>query len=187
MRSSGATDTVSNERSVVPLVGGASSPPRKRPLEVIEIEQGYVCREFRHNPERAAVFSVHDRRMEAMAAASDRLEAKRHPCTLRWDSETSVGDVYWNDLFSTLRVTYSPFLKKWVVVPKGERYIFGSASEVKQAFEYGTQAQEQFNFKHLKVQTQDGTVKKTVDHPFLRESITDPNVKFNRGAAKPDG
>lgn len=180
MRSTAAIGIVSNGHSIASPVGGASPPPRKQPLEVIEIEQGYVCREFRHNPEKAAVFSVHDRRMEAMAAASDRLEADRHPCTLRWDSESSVGDIYWNDLFSTLRVTYSQFLKKWVVVPEGERYIFGSASEVKQAFEYGTQAQEQFNFKHLEVQTRDGTVKKTVEHPFLRESITDPNMKFNR-------
>ena len=77
-------------------------------------------------------------------------------------------------------MTYSPFLRTWVVVPTGERYIFGSASEVKQAFKYGTQAQEQFNFQQLQVQTRDGTVKKTVEHPFLRESITDPNVKFNR-------
>ena len=180
MRSTGAFNTVSDGHALASPAGGAAPPPCKQPLEVIEVEQGYVCREFRRNPEKAAVFSVHDRRMEAMAAASDRLEADRHPCTLRWDSETSVGDIYWNDLFSTLRVTYSPFLRTWVVVPTGERYIFGSASEVKQAFKYGTPAQEQFNFQQLQVQTRDGTVKKTVEHPFLRESITDPNVKFNR-------
>jgi hypothetical protein len=180
MRSTAAIDIVSDSRSIASPVGGASPPPCKQPLEVIEIEQGYVCREFRHNPEKAAVFSVHDRRMEAMAAASDRLEADRHPCTLRWDSESSVGDIYWNDLFTTLRVTYSPLLKKWVVVPEGERYIFGSASAVQQAYEYGKQAQEQFNFKHLEVHGRDGTVEKTVDHPFISKSITDPNVKFNR-------
>lgn len=180
MRSAGAIGIVSDSRSSASPVGGASPPPCKHPLEVIEIEQGYVCREFRRNPTKAAVFSVHDRRMEAMAAASDRLEANRHPCTLRWDSETSVGDIYWNDLFTTLRVIYSPLLKKWVVVPENERYIFASASAVQQAYEYGKQAQEQFNFKHLEVRARDGTVEKTVDHPFISESITDSNVKFNR-------
>ena len=124
---------MSNNRSAVEHLDGGDAPPCKQPLEVIETEQGYVCREFRRDPEKATVFSVHQRRMEAMAAASDRLEADRHPCTLRWDSETSVGDIYWNDLFSTLRVTYSPFLRTWVVVPTGERYIFGTASEANQA------------------------------------------------------
>ncbi|RJX43641.1 hypothetical protein DM826_05160 [Halonotius aquaticus] len=171
---------MSNNRSAVGHLGGGDAPPCKQPLEVIETEQGYVCREFRRTPEEATIFSVHRRRMEAMAAASDRLEADRHPCTLRWDSATSVGDVYWNDLFSTLRVTYSQLLKKWLVVPEGERYVFGSASAVKQAYEYGKQAQEQFDFKELAVHARDGSIEKTVEHPFLRESITDANVKFNR-------
>jgi hypothetical protein len=171
---------VSDSRSAAAPIGGADGPPCKQPLEVIETEQGYVCREFRRNPAAATLFSVHHRRMEAMAAASDRLEADRHPCTLRWDSETSVGDIYWNDLFSTLRVTYSDLLRKWIVVPEGERYVFGSASTVKQAYEYGKQAQEQFDFKTLEVYTKDGSIEKTIEHPFLREGITDANVKFTR-------
>ena len=171
---------VSNSQPAVAHLGGADAPPCKQPVEVIETEQGYVCREFRRDPEDAAVFSVHRRRMEAMAAASDRLEADRHPCTLRWDSETSVGDIYWNELFSTLRVSYSRLLKRWVVTPENEQYVFGSASAVKQAYEYGKQAQEKLDFKQLTVHAKDGRVEKTVQHPFLQASITDANVKFNR-------
>lgn len=161
-------------------VGGASPPPNNQPLEVIETDRGYLLREFRRNPEQATIFSVHRNRMKAMARASDKLAADRHPCVLRWDSDDSVGEIYWNDRFEVVRVTYSPLLRAWVVVPENEEFVFASTPKVKQAYQYGKQVQEQFFFKHLEVHSKDGSVEKSVEHPFLRQSITDPNIKFNR-------
>ncbi|TQQ80999.1 hypothetical protein EGH24_07555 [Halonotius terrestris] len=161
-------------------VGGADPPPRKQPLEVIETDRGYLLREFRRDPDKSTVFSVHHDRVKAMAAASDKLEGSHHPCLLRWDSHNSVGDIYWNDVFNTVRVEYSPILRKWVVVPKNNHFIFASTNDVKQAYEYGKDVQQQYHFKELEVCSQRGEVEKTVEHPFLRRSITDPDVKFNR-------
>jgi hypothetical protein len=159
---------------------GADPPPRKQPLEVIETDRGYLLREFWHDPAQSTVFSVHHDRMQAMAAGSDKLEASRHPCLLRWDSHTSVGDIYWADTFRTARVEYSPILKKWVVVPAGDHFVFASTTNIKQAYQYGKDVQEQYHFKELEVVSKRGEIEKTVEHPFLRRSITDANVKFNR-------
>lgn len=171
---------MSHAAQVSKPTGEADAPPREQPLEVIETDRGYLLREFRRNPDEATVYSVHQDRMKAMAAASDRLEATHHPCILRWDSEDSVGEIYWDDTFDTVRVEYSRTLKAWVVVPENEHYVFASSSDVKQAYEYGKQVQEQYFFKNLEVCSEQGEVEKTVEHPFIRKSITDPHIKFNR-------
>ena len=172
--------SVSRTSQVSKPTGESHAPPREQPLEVIETDRGYVLREFCRDPEEATVFSVHRERMKAMAAASDRLEATHHRCILRWDSEDSVGEIYWDDTFETVRVEYSRTLKLWVVVLADEHYVFASTDDVKGAYEYGKQVQEQYFFKHLEVCSEHGDVEKTVDHPFLRKSITDPHIKFNR-------
>ena len=172
--------SVSRTAKVSKPTGESHDPPREQPLEVIETDRGYVLREFRREPDEATVYSVHEDRMKAMAAASDRLEATHHPCILRWDSEDSVGEIYWDDTFDTARVEYSRTLKAWVVVPEHEHYVFASSGDVKQAYEYGKQVQEQYFFKNLEVCSERGEVEKTVEHPFIRKSITDPHIKFNR-------
>ncbi|ESS08751.1 MAG: hypothetical protein A07HN63_01662 [uncultured archaeon A07HN63] len=125
--------SVSRTAQVSKTTGESHAPPREQPLEVIETDRGYVLREFRREPDEATVYSVHEDRMKAMAAASDRLEATHHPCILRWDSEDSVGEIYWDDTFDTARVEYSRTLKRWVVVPEHEHYVFASTHDVKQA------------------------------------------------------
>ncbi|ESS08742.1 MAG: hypothetical protein A07HN63_01653 [uncultured archaeon A07HN63] len=172
--------SVSRTAQVSKTTGESHAPPREQPLEVIETDRGYVLREFRREPDEATVYSVHEDRMKAMAAASDRLEATHHPCILRWDSEDSVGEIYWDDTFDTARVEYSRTLKRWVVVPEHEHYVFASTHDVKQAYEYGKQVQKQYFFKNIEVCSEHGEVEKTVEHPFIRKSITDPHIKFNR-------
>jgi len=85
-------------------LGSVGLPPCNSPIEVIEGDDRYFVREYKRNPSEATVFSTHDRRMTAMRAASNKLTEDHHPCTLRWDTHDSVGEIYWNEHFEELRV-----------------------------------------------------------------------------------
>jgi len=161
-------------------IGTVELPPSNQPLEVIAGDEGYLVREYRRDPHEATVFSRHDRRMTAMRAASKRLTSEHHPCTLRWDTADSVGDIYWNEHFESLRVEYSDFLSSWLIVPATERFTFASAPSAKQAYKYAKQIQQEYDFKELEVCSRDGEVEKVVEHRFIRHSLTKSGVKFNR-------
>ena len=161
-------------------VGEVGLPPCKQPIEVFETDEGYLVREFHRDPSNATVFSTHDRRMTAMRAASNKLTEDHHPCTLRWDTHNSVGEIYWNENFESLRVERSDFLDTWVVVPKQDQFAFASAPNVKTAYKYGKQIQQAYDFKELKVCSPRGKVEKVVEHRFIRHSLTKSGVKFNR-------
>jgi hypothetical protein len=155
-------------------------PPAKQPLEVIAGDEGYLVREYRRNPSEAAVFSRHERRMDAMRAAANRVSSEHHPCTLRWDTPDSVGDIYWNEHFESLRVEHSPFLSSWLVVPANDRFAFAAAPSAKEAYKRGKQIQQEYDFRELEICSRQGEVEKVVEHRFLRHSLTKSGVKFNR-------
>ena len=161
-------------------VGTIDLPPSRQPLEVIASDDGYLVREYRRNPNEATVFSSHDRRMMAMRTASKQLTSEHHPCTLRWDTPNSVGDIYWNEHFESLRVEYSEFLSSWLVVPSTDRFAFASAPSAKKAYKYGKRIQQEYDFKKLAVCSRRGAVEKVVEHRFIRHSLTKSGVKFNR-------
>jgi hypothetical protein len=118
--------------------------------------------------------------MTAMRAASNKLTADHHPCTPRWDTHNSVGEIYWNEQFETLRVEYSDFLDTWLVVPENDQFAFASAPNVKTAYKYGKQIQQAYDFRELEVCSRRGKVEKVVEHKFIRHSLTKSGVKFNR-------
>ena len=172
---------VGRDESPIPdSVGDIGLPPCKQPVEVFETDDGYLVREFYRDPSRATVFSTHDRRMTAMRAASNKLTDDHHPCTLRWDTHNSVGEIYWNEHFQSLRVEYSDLLEAWLIVPKQDQFAFASAPNVKTAYKYGKQIQQAYDFKELKVCSRRGQVEKIVEHRFMRHSLTKSGVKFNR-------
>jgi Serine/threonine protein kinase len=155
-------------------------PPAKQPLEVIAGDEGYLVREYRRDPSEAAVFSRYERRMDAMRAASNRVSSEHHPCTLRWDTPDSVGDIYWNEHFESLRVEHSAFLSSWLVVPANDRFAFAAAPSAKEAYKRGKQIQQEYDFRELEICSRQGEVEKVVEHRFLRHSLTKSGVKFNR-------
>ena len=161
-------------------IGTIDLPPSRQPLEVIASDDGYLVREYRRDPSEATVFSHHDRRMMAMRTASKQLTSEHHPCTLRWDTPNSVGDIYWNEHFESLRVEYSDFLSSWLVVPSTDRFAFASAPSAKKAYKYGKRVQQEYDFRELAVCSRRGEVEKVVEHRFIRHSLTKSGVKFNR-------
>ena len=161
-------------------IGTVDLPPSKQPLEVIAGDDGYLVREYRREPSEATVFSCHERRMTAMRTAAKQLTDEHHPCTLRWDTPNSVGDIYWNEQFESLRVEYSDFLSSWLIVPSTDRFAFASAPSAKQAYKYGKRIQQEYDFRELEVCSPRDEVEKVVEHRFLRHSLTKSGVKFNR-------
>ena len=164
-------------------VGTVGLPPCKPPIEVIKDGQEYLLREYHRNPSQATVFDSYDRRMTAMRAASNKLTTEHHPCTLRWDTPNSVGEIYWNEHFEELRVEYSSFLDAWLVLPREAKFAFASAPNVKRAYKYGKRIQQEYDFQELKVCSRRGKVEKVVEHRFIRHSLTKSGVKFNRDSA----
>jgi serine/threonine protein kinase len=161
-------------------VGEVGFPPCKQPVEVFPADGEYLVREFRSEPSNATVFSSHDKRMAAMRAASNRLTEDNHPCTLRWDSHNSVGDLYWNEHFESLGVEYSELFDAWVVVSKPNAYTFCAAPSAKWAYKDGKRIQQAYDFKQLEICSRQGDCQKTVEHRFIRHSLTKSGVTFNR-------
>lgn len=164
-----------------PAQSGASArPPCKPPLELIETDGEWVVREYRRTQDAASVFSTHDRRIDAMRAAKDRMERSRHPCLLRWDAPDIVGDIYWNELFECLRVTRSAMLNAWVVVPERDTVVFDVSSDLEAACERAKTIQRAFDFKRLELRSTDGQTKQSIDHRFVRHGIAESGVRYRR-------
>jgi len=163
-------------------VGTATGPrpPCRPPLELIELDGEWTVREYRRDQRDATVFSTHDRRIDAMRAAQDRMDADRHPCLLRWDAPDIVGDIYWNELFECLRVQRSGMLDAWVVVPEGDAVVFHVADDLESACDDAKAIQRAFDFKRLELRDTDGRTEQSVDHRFIRHGIAESGVRFKR-------
>lgn len=166
--------------------GTVEPPPCRQPLEVIERDGEWVVREY--YPTEDAVegqirtFGTHADRIDAMRQARTAMERGQYPCVVRWDTHDSVGGLYWNPPFETLVVEYSDLLREWVVVPKGDHFVFQTAGSTSTAFQLGKLVLERFDFKTVEFYARDGTLEAERDHRFLRHEIAQSGVRFNRGS-----
>ena len=171
----------------VGAIGAIDIPACKPPIEVLTVDDKSIVREYRHGPSTAdtatdgddAVLSTYRSQRQAEQAVTKQLSNSRYPCALYWETETSVGNVHWNDRFSHLRVEYSPFLQSWKVVPKGDHFTFCSVDDFKTACRFAKRIQKRYNFKYVELCSRNGTVEKVIDHRFLRQSITESGVQFS--------
>jgi hypothetical protein len=166
-------------------IGAVDPPPCKRPLEAIERDGKWVVREYYRRSEEAddgvVTFGTYDSRIDALRDGKRVLERRRHPCLLRWDTERSVGGLYWNPDFETLAVEYSGLLKSWVVTPADDPFVFQTAASTEGAYQLGKLVLEQYDFERVEFYTRDGAFETEREHRFLRHDITKSGVRFERG------
>ncbi|TQQ82888.1 hypothetical protein EGH24_05475 [Halonotius terrestris] len=165
-------------------IGAVDIPSCKPPIEVLTGNGECLVREYQPGAaasETAAdsLISTYRDQRKAEQAVTKQLSNSRYPCALYWETDTSVGNIHWNDLFTHLRVEYSPFLQSWTVVPKADHFMYCSVYDFKQACRLAKKIQKEYNFKHLELCSRAGAVEKVIDHRFLRQSITESGVQFN--------
>lgn len=165
--------------------GAVEPPPCKRPLEVLERDGEWVVREYHETDETVedgvATYGTYDARIDAMRDGKAVMEARRHPCLLRWDTPQSVGGLYWNPAFETLSVEYSPLLRSWVVTPQGGHFVFQAVDTTKTAYQLGKLVLEQYDFERVEYYSRNDELQGEREHRFLRNDITDSGVRFKRG------
>jgi hypothetical protein len=122
-------------------IGAVDPPPCKRPLEAIERDGEWIVREYYRrtdDPDDGVfTFGTYDSRIDAMREGQRILKRRRHPCLLRWDTERSVGGLYWNPAFEALTVEYSDLLQSWVVTPKDDHFVFQASDSTDGAYQLG--------------------------------------------------
>ncbi|MFB6178554.1 MAG: hypothetical protein ABEI77_02380 [Halorientalis sp.] len=159
-------------------------PTCKPPLELVKDGYAWVVEEFQRGSRNGTTFSTHESRVDAMRAAKERMQTETYPCLLRWDSQASVGGLYWNPVFEDLAIRYDDLLGRWVVVPEADHVLFHVADDQATAYEYGKAVQREYAFKRLLVYDHDDDRQATRDHWFIRKAITDSGVTFKRATRR---
>ncbi|MFB6084132.1 MAG: hypothetical protein ABEJ94_07805 [Halorientalis sp.] len=166
-------------------IGAVDPPPCKRPLEAIERDGEWIVREYVRSADAVGdgvvTFGTYDTRIDAMRDGQRVLKRRRHPCLLRWDTDRSVGGLYWNPVFETLAVEYSGLLKSWVVTAKDDHFVFQTASSTDGAYQLGKLVLEQYDFRSVEFYTRGGQFETEREHRFLRHDIAKSGVRFKRG------
>jgi len=167
-------------------IGAVEPPPCRQPLEMLERDGDgeWVVREFHREPEtvdRVTVYGTHDSRIEAMRAAKETMEKRRHPCLLRWDDEACVGGLYWNPTFERLVVEYSDLLRSWVVASGDGHFVFQTADTTDAAYRLGTMVLERYDFERVEFYGRGGEREAEREHRFLRHDVARSGVRFERG------
>jgi hypothetical protein len=158
-------------------------PPACRPpLELVEGGSRWVLEAYNRGYRDGETYSTHDSQMEAMRAGKRRMDANGHPCLLRWESDDSVGTMYWNPAFERLDVRRDSLTGQWVVVPERGYLPFYATDRQELAVRYGREVQRAYDFKHLDLYTERGQKRRTIDHRFLRHEIDSSGVTFKRDA-----
>jgi hypothetical protein len=155
-------------------------PPDRPPLEIVEGGTHWVLEAYNRGRRDATTYSIHDRQMEALRAGKRQMDEQGHPCLLRWDSDNSVGTLYWNPNFEHLLVQQGQLTDQWVVVPEAGSIPFYTTDRQELAARYGRAVQRTYNFKHLHLYTPSGVENRTIDHRFLRHDIDASGVVFDR-------
>jgi len=153
--------------------------PEQPPLEIIKQGRVWVLEAFEHGTRVGETFATHDSQIDAVRAAKTKMETGRHPCTLRWDSQYSVGNLYWNPLFECLEVRYDELLEAWSVVPEQGTTAMATQQSRQAACERAKQLQREYYFKHLRAYDADADQFEERDHRFLRYDITRSGVRFD--------
>ena len=157
-------------------------PPNRPPLEIVEGGAHWVLEAYNRGRRDGETYSIHDRQMAALRAGKRRMDARGHPCLLRWDSPDSVRTMYWNPDFEHLLVRQGRLTGDWVIVPEAGSVPFYTTDRRELAVQYGRAVQRAYDFKHLHLYTPAGTERRTIDHRFLRHEIDASGVRFDRDA-----
>jgi hypothetical protein len=160
--------------------------PQQPPLELVQQGRVWIVAEYRQGRRDGTTFSSHETQIDAVRAAKSKMERDGHPCVVRWESQDSVTNVYWNPLFESLDVSYDELVRAWTVVPAGGTCAIESAQSRADACEIGKRIQREYDFKHLRVYDRSRENHETRDHRFLRHNITDTGVRFDRSALDGD-
>ncbi len=159
--------------------------PCRPPLELIERDDIWVVREYHDSGEHPADgvtrLSTHDRRMDAMRAGKQQMEARQHPCLLRWESVRNVGGVYWNSDFEQLSVRFSSLLGVWVVKTPRDDIALATGDSASEVVTAGRRLLNQYDFKQLTCYSKSGDEREQFEHRFVRNDIASHGVRFNRG------
>jgi hypothetical protein len=161
-------------------------PPCRPPLELIEGGGRWVLEAYNRGHRDGETYATYDAQMDAMRAGKRRMDRDRHPCLLRWESDTSVGTIYWNPDFERLAVRYDGLTETWVVIPTEGHVPFYTTDRQELAAKYGREVQEAYDFKHLELYTPDGELHRTIDHRFVRNELDRSGVRFKREAITGD-
>jgi hypothetical protein len=161
--------------------------PANPPLEVLKQGRVWLVGAYRRETESGETFSTHDSQIDAVRAAKTKMEEGRHPCTLRWDSPRSVGNLYWNPLFERLVVRYDELLDAWTVVPEEGTCAMAVCESRGEACERAKRIQHEYDFKHLRAFDAGSGEFEERDHRFLRHNITSAGVRFDPSAIDRSG
>ncbi len=156
--------------------------PKRPPLEIIKQGSLFVVEQYRKGTRTGKTFASHDTQMSALRYAKSKMESDGHPCIVRWDSEDSVGGLYWNPLFEYLTVRHDDLVEAWTVVPRGGTCAMTAADSRSEAADRAKKLQRLYDFKHLRVYDGRGQEYEERDHRFLRYDITSSGVRFDSDA-----
>lgn len=156
--------------------------PKRPPLEIIKQGSLFVVEQYRQGARTGKTFVSHDTQMSALRYAKSKMESDCHPCIVRWDSQDSVGGLYWNPLFEYLTVRYDDMVEAWAVVPRGGTCAMTAADSRSEAADRARELQRVYDFKHLRVYDAHGEKCEERDHRFLRYDITNSGVRFDSDA-----
>lgn len=162
--------------------------PQKPPLEIVKSGQIWVIEEYKRGKRTGKTFSTHDSQMDAVRSAKAKMDEDKHPCTVRWEAEDSVTNIYWNPLYETVALRYDELLDAWSIVPEAGTCAIEIHEDWKQAHERAKEVQRTYNFKSLRAYNFTGDDYEEREHRFLRYDITQSGVRFDRAAveAQPD-
>lgn len=167
--------------------GQLAAVPRQPPLDIVRQGGVWLVTEHHRGSREGEVFSTHDSQIDAVRASKTKMENDSHPCTLRWDSPHSVGNLYWNPLFECLDVRYDDLLDVWTVVPEEGTCAIATSQSRQAGYELGKRIQYAYDFKHLRAYDESTSEYGTRDHRFLRHDITRSGVEFDPTAFSPPG
>lgn len=156
--------------------------PQKPPIEILKQGHLWLVEEYRLGRRDGTVYSTHDSGMDAVRAAKAKLDEDTHPCALRWESEESVQNIYWNPLFECVEVRYDELVDAWTAVPAAGTCAIALSQRRDTAYERGKEIQRTYNFKYLRAYDSSGENYEEREHRFLRYDITSSGVRFDREA-----
>lgn len=158
--------------------------PQQPPLEIVKQGRIWLVEAYQRGTREGETASTHDSQIDAVRAAKTKMEADRHPCTLRWDSPQSVGNLYWNPLFERIDVRFDELLDAWSVVPERGTCAMAVCDSRQRACDAAKRIQREYDFKHLRAYDVDGGDFEQRDHRFLRYDITSSGVRFDPAAVE---
>lgn len=153
--------------------------PRRSPIEIVEQGRVWLVEVYQQGKRTGETLSTHGTQIDAVRSAKTRMEEDRRPCTLRWESQRSVSNVYWNPLFELLALRYDELLDAWTVAPAAATCAIAACEDRQDACDRAKQIQRDFDFKRLRAYDRADETFEERDHRFLRRDITRSGVRFD--------